>query len=313
MEKIKQEIELKQYIRSKAEELGFIRVSFAKYELLQNELSNYKDWIDSSYHADMNWMNKNFDKREDIRLILEDAESVIVLAHSYFTNQPYQSDDYKISRYAWGDDYHNVIINKIKILEQFIKVKYPSFNSKSYVDTGAILEKQWAVKSGLGWQGKNSLILNKDFGSYFFIGVIINNYPFENDEIEIDRCGSCKKCIDTCPTEAIISNKVIDSNKCISYWTIEAKPDKDLPDNIKNNLNGWAYGCDICQEVCPWNKNKPKITHELAFYPRHNETNFNYQQVKEFSEEKFKERFKISPIKRTKLNGIKRNLNIKEV
>lgn len=313
MEKIIREIELKQLIRTKAKELGFVRVNFAKYELLEDEISNYKDWIDNSFNADMNWMNKNFEKRENIRLIQDDAESVIVLAHSYFTNQNHQSYDNKISRYAWGDDYHDVIIKKIKILEQIIKEKYPSFNSKSYVDTGAILEKQWAVRAGLGWQGKNSLILNKDFGSYFFIGVIINNFPFTNDEIEKDRCSTCKKCIDACPTGAIIADKVVDSNKCIAYWTIEAKPDKDFPDDIRENLNGWAFGCDICQEVCPWNKNKPKITEELSFYPRNNETNFDYEQIKEFSEETFRTRFKNSPIKRTKLNGIKRNLNIKEL
>lgn len=312
MAEININIELKQFIRKQAKLLGFNKVSFAKYGLLENEISHYKDWISKSYNADMEWMNKNFDKREDVRLILDEAKSVIVLAHSYFTNQPYTSSENKISRYAWGDDYHNVIINKIKFLEENIKVHFPDYSSKSYVDTGAILEKQWAIRSGLGWQGKNSLILNKDFGSYFFIGIIINNIEFENDEIEIDRCGTCKKCIDECPTGAIISDKIVDSNKCISYWTIEVKPHKTLPLEIRENLNGWAYGCDICQEVCPWNKNKPKITVELSFYPRNNETNFNYSQINEFSEDEFRLRFKNSPIKRTKLAGIKRNLNIIE-
>ncbi len=312
MAEININIELKQIIREQAKLLGFNKVSFAKYGLLENEIDHYKDWISKSYNADMEWMNKNFDKREDVRLILDEAKSVIVLAHSYFTNQPYTSSGNKISRYAWGDDYHNVIINKIKLLEENIKDNYPDFSTKSYVDTGAILDKQWAIRSGLGWQGKNSLILNKDFGSYFFIGIIINNIEFENDEIEIDRCGTCKKCIDECPTGAIISNKIVDSNKCISYWTIEAKPHKELPEEIRQSLNGWAYGCDICQEVCPWNKNKPKITDELSFYPRNSETNFNYNQINEFSEDEFRLRFKNSPIKRTKLAGIKRNLNIIE-
>ncbi len=308
MEAVITNIELKKLIKDYAEELGFIKVSFARYDLLSEEIKRYSDWIDKSYNVDMAWMNKSFDKREDVKIILDSAESVIVFAYSYFTNQKHKNEENKISRYAWGDDYHDIILNKLKQVENFIKEKYPGFASKSYVDTGPIMEKQWAVRSGLGWQGKNGLIINKDFGSYFFIGVIINNIPFDNDKLELDRCATCRKCIDACPTGAIISDKVVDANKCISYWTIEAKPDKEIPIEIKKNLKGWSFGCDICQEVCPWNKHNPILTDLIEFYPRNDETNFNEELIFSFNDEEFRARFKNSPIKRTKLKGIQRNL-----
>ncbi|HRP02767.1 MAG TPA: tRNA epoxyqueuosine(34) reductase QueG [Candidatus Kapabacteria bacterium] len=301
---------LKLSINKYAQELGFIRVAYASYSHLDTEINHYKEWIANSYNADMMWMDKNYEKREDVNLILEGAKSVIVLAHSYFTKQKHNSNENKISRYAWGDDYHDILLNKMNKLETFIKENYPDFKSKAYTDTGPILEKQWAVRSGLGWQGKNSLILNKDFGSYFFLGVIINNIPFENDNTEIDRCGTCTKCIDACPTHAIIDNKIVDANKCISFWTIEAKPYKDIPEAIQENLNGWAFGCDICQEVCPWNRHKPVITSELNFFPRLQETNFDKEKLINYTDEEFRLRFKNSPIKRTKLKGIKRNLKL---
>lgn len=301
---------LKAHIRTKAHELGFDDVGFAKAEQLTEEIKNYKTWLDNNYNAEMQWMARNIEKRENVLNILPEAKSVIVFAHSYFTGISHKEDNNKISRYAWGDDYHDIILKKLEIIEEFLKELSPAIKTKSYTDTGPILEKQWAVKSGIGWQGKNSLILNRNLGSYFFIGIIITSIEFDSDKTVKDYCSSCSKCIDACPTGAIIQDKVVDSNKCISYWTIEAKPNREIPQNIKENINGWAFGCDICQEVCPWNKHKPKITSETGFQPRHNETNFVPEEVFNMTEEEFRVRFAKSPIKRTKLNGIKRNLSI---
>lgn len=309
MEKVENYI--KNRIKEQAVSLGFLEMKVAKYEILINEIQNYSKWIKSGYNATMKWMEKNIDKRMNLRNVLDNAQSVLVFSHSYFTGIDHTDNNYKISRYAWGDDYHIILLEKLKKIENFLISFFPNCKTKSYVDTGPILEKQWAVRSGLGWQGKNSLILNKDYGSYFFIGIIITDLIFQNDEVVDDKCGTCTKCINACPTNAIIDDKVIDSNKCISYWTIEAKHDVAIPLEIRNNINGWAFGCDICQEVCPWNKNKPKLTTEESFLPRYG-TNFNSEELKKMSNEEFNLKYKNSPIKRTKLKGILRNLDIKE-
>jgi len=309
MEKVENYI--KNRIKEQAVSLGFLEMKVAKYEILINEIQNYSKWIKSGYNATMKWMEKNIDKRMNLRNVLDNAQSVLVFSHSYFTGIDHTDNNYKISRYAWGDDYHSILLEKLKKIENFLISLFPNCKTKSYVDTGPILEKQWAVRSGLGWQGKNSLILNKDYGSYFFIGIIITDLIFQNDEVVDDKCGTCTKCINACPTNAIIDDKVIDSNKCISYWTIEAKHDVAIPLEIRNNINGWAFGCDICQEVCPWNKNKPKLTTEMSFFPRYG-TNLNSEELKKMSNEEFNFKYKNSPIKRTKLKGILRNLDIKE-
>lgn len=297
-----------------AKTLGFNDLGVAKVDKLSLETEQYKLWLSNGFNATMQWMEKNIEKREDINFILENAKSVIVTAHSYYTGMHYPPENElsgksgKISKYAWGDDYHEIILTKLKDIEKFLLLKYPEEKFKCYVDTGPILEKQWAKRAGIGWQGKNSLILSKDLGSYFFIGIIITTLELEQDKPVKDLCGTCTKCINYCPTSAIVDNRVVDSNKCISYWTIEAKPNINTPENISNNQNNWIYGCDICQEVCPWNKNKPKLTSELSFYPRNNETILDYSFINSMTEEEFKLRFKNSPIKRTKLAGIKRNI-----
>jgi epoxyqueuosine reductase len=299
-----------------AKSLGFNDLGIAKVGLLSDEIEQYKLWLNNGFNATMLWMDKNIEKRENISLVLENAKSVIVTAHSYYTAQNYPKENElsgksgKISKYAWGDDYHEIILAKLKSIENYLVSKFPEEKFKCYVDTGPILEKQWAKKAGIGWQGKNSLILSREFGSYFFIGIIITTLVIEEDKPVKDYCGTCTKCIDLCPTSAIVDNMVVDSNKCISYWTIEAKPDINIPENITKNQNNWIYGCDICQEVCPWNKNKPKLTSELSFYPRNNETTIDYSLINLMTEVEFRQRFQNSPIKRTKLAGIKRNINI---
>lgn len=286
---------------------NFIRINFAKYELLNEEIAKYKHWISNGFNADMHWMENNIDKREDVRLIQDKTNTVIVLAYNYNQTTLHKTQYNKISRYAWGDDYHNYIPKKLKRICNELKNIYPNENFKYYTDTGAILEKQWGVKSGLGWQGKNSLLLNKKLGSYFFISIIFTTLEIENNDLVKDYCGKCTKCIDACPTEAIIEDKIIDSNKCISYWTIESKSEK-FPTEISENLEGWAFGCDICQEVCPWNNHRVPVQIDEFVNPRYEETEFDQEIIFNYTEEEFKERYIKSPIKRPKLQGIKRNI-----
>lgn len=297
----------KEYIIKLCENKNFTRINIAKYELLSSEIEKYNEWLANGYNADMDWMKNYIDKREDVRLIQDKTKSVLVLAYNYNQSTKHSSDSNKISRYAWGDDYHNYIPKKLKTICKELKETYPNEEFKYYVDTGAILEKQWGVKSGLGWQGKNSLLLNRKLGSYFFISIILSTLEIEDDEIVKDYCGKCTKCIDACPTDAIIADKVVDSTKCISYWTIESKSE-DLPKEIAENLNGWAFGCDICQEVCPWNNQRVPIQIEDFVNPRYGETVFNKETIFNFTEEEFRERYKKSPIKRPKHHGIKRNI-----
>jgi epoxyqueuosine reductase len=298
----------KAQLSKEAVNLGFLDLRVAKVELLENEFEHYKQWLSLGYNADMQWMERNLDKRRDISLILENAKSVIVTAHSYYTGIDYPEDLQgrgKISRYAWGDDYHDVVLKKLKLLEFYIKQYHPESESKSYVDTGAILERQWALKAGIGWQGKNGMIINQHYGSYFFIGIIISTLELEEDSQHKNLCGKCTKCLDACPTKAIVQPKVVDSNKCLSYWTIESKADS-FPDEIRMNQNNWVFGCDICQEVCPWNRFAIK-TQDSEFYPRNAETTLEKVQIEKMTDEEFSVRFKNSPVKRAKLKGLKRN------
>lgn len=300
--------DLKESIIKKSKDLGFIDIGFAKYQVLSDEIEHYKEWIHNSFNADMRWMDKNYDKRSDPSLILDDVNSVIVVAFNYYSGDHNSYDDGgKIARYAWNYDYHDIIKPKLIELSEFISLLSKDHKYRVYVDTGPVLEKIWAEKAGIGWQGKNSLILSKKFGSYFFLGVIFSNLIFEYDSPVKDYCQSCTKCISACPTDAIVSPKVVDSRKCISYWTIEAKPYKEFPSNVSQNMSDWIFGCDICQEVCPWNRHKPKITDDLRFHPRNDEKSLNINQILEMEQIDFSERFTKSPVKRTKIAGLKRN------
>jgi epoxyqueuosine reductase len=303
--------QIKKQLTDKAKQLGFQDLKIAQYTLMNDEAKHYNEWIESGYNATMSWMERNIDKRHDIRLILPEAKSIITLAHSYFTDNIHpteiSSETGKISRYAWGSDYHNILKDKIILLENELKSLVPDIQIKSYIDTGPVLEKQWAVHSGLGWQGKNGLILNKKIGSYFFIAVMITNLELPSDLPVKDYCGTCTKCITACPTDAIISDKVIDSNKCLSYWTIEAKPDIEIPAEIASNAKNWIFGCDICQEVCPWNKIKPILTNDGEFQSRLENGTLSFIEIENLTQEEFSKKFKKSPVKRLKLAGLKRN------
>ncbi|MCX7879603.1 MAG: tRNA epoxyqueuosine(34) reductase QueG [Ignavibacteria bacterium] len=299
-------IEIKKQIKQAALDLGFCDVGFAKYEKLNEEFDKYLLWLNRGYHASMLYLERNLNKRLDVANILEGVKTIVVCSYHYNTSFEHNGEKYKISRYAWGDDYHNILLPKLIELGESIKKLAPEVRYKAYVDTGSILEKAWAVRSGIGWQGKNSLIISKKFGSYIFLGILLLNIEVPSDSPIPDFCGTCNKCIEFCPTKAIVQPKVVDSNKCISYWTIEAKPNVSIPDEI--NLEGWIFGCDICQEVCPWNSRK-RYSVDYSFTPRLGLTNLDYEFIVQLDPEKFSKLFKNSPIKRAKYEGLIRNFN----
>lgn len=304
--------EIKNKIEDISKSLGFDLIKFTKYEKLESEIELFKNYIENHFHADMKWMENNIEKREDPKLVFHDVKSVIVMASSYnFGISHLKDKNYgKVARYAWGRDYHKVLDKRTKKFRQALNEI--GVNSKFYTDTGPCLDRQWAVKAGLGWQGKNGMVINKNLGSYFFITVGFLDIELSSDTIHRDYCGECTKCIKACPTDAIIQDKVVDSNKCISYWTIENRDDS-FPQNISKNQENWLFGCDICQEVCPWNNHRNLISKELDFLPRNNETSLSLDSIGEMNEDEFSIRFMSSPIKRTKLKGLKRNaFEIKE-
>jgi epoxyqueuosine reductase len=296
----------------KAKTIGFDLVGFAKAEILNRESEHLREWLDKNYQAGMDYMERNFDKRSDVKKILPEAKSIISLGLNYYTLYDYSEDQDKgktclpvgkVSRYAWGKDYHLIIWAMLDELEEEFKKVDPQFESISYVDTGPVMDKAWAVSSGLGWLGKHTNVINREIGSWFFIANIITNYEFDYSDQIPDFCGTCTACIDACPTNAIVKEYVVDSSKCISYLTIENK--KEIPIEFKDKFDNWIFGCDICQEVCPWNQKFPVETLIKDFHPQYKELNLD--EVIEMREEDFKEKFRTSPIKRAKLNGLKHN------
>ncbi|HLG33021.1 MAG TPA: tRNA epoxyqueuosine(34) reductase QueG [Ignavibacteriaceae bacterium] len=294
----------------KAKAIGFDLVGFAKAEILYTETEKLNEWLSLGYQAGMDYMEKNLDKRKNVKNILNGAKSIISLGLNYHTEENYSDDELikskqagKISRYAWGKDYHLVIWKLLNELENSLKEIDPIFESLSYVDTGPVMDKAWAVRSGIGWLGKHTNVINRELGSWIFLSNIICNYEFEYSSPIPDFCGSCTACIEACPTGAIVQKYVVDSNKCISYLTIENK--NEIPDVFKDKFDNWLFGCDICQDVCPWNLKFTELTHVKVFYPLQKE--LQVDEVLMMNEEEFKEKFQISPVKRAKLKGLKRN------
>jgi len=289
-----------------AKDLGFELVGFARADLLTDEVAKLKEWLKNNYHAGMAYMERNIDKKNDVTLILQNAKSVISLGMNYFVPQDFKlsKGEAKVSRYAWGKDYHFIIKEKLESLINNLKNIEPRFEGIGYVDSGPLMDKVWGFKAGLGWIGKNSNLINKNFGSYFFIANVITNFEFKYNFPEPDHCGNCTACMEACPTKAIVSPKIIDSNKCISYLTIENKG--EIPGSFKNKFSGWIFGCDICQEVCPWNKKFSRPTVVKEFYNTPNKT-LRLEDFREMSNGQFKARFAQSPIKRAKLKGMRRN------
>jgi epoxyqueuosine reductase len=289
----------------KAKAVGFDLIGFAKAEKLEKDSEYLQKWLDTNYQAGMDYMSKNFDKRKDVRQILPEAKSVISLGLNYYTPHSYSNEETKgkVSRYACGKDYHLIIWAMLDELEEELKKVDPQFECISYVDTGPVMDKAWAVRSGVGWLGKHTNVINREIGSWFFIANIITNYEFDYSEQIPDFCGTCTACIDACPTNAIIQEYVVDANKCISYLTIENK--NEISEQFKGKFDNWLFGCDICQDVCPWNQKFPVETKIKDFHPQNKELKFN--DILEMNEDEFKAKFQTSPIKRAKLSGLKRN------
>ena len=295
-----------QIVIEKAKELGFDLIGFTKADLLQYETEKLKEWLNKGFHASMDYMERNFEKRFEVNNILPNAKSVISLAMNYYTDHQYSNEKGfgKISRYAWGKDYHLVIWEKLEVFADDLKKIDPAFQCLTYIDTGPVMDKAWAVHSGIGWLGKHTNVITREMGSWIFLATIICNKEFNYDKPIEDFCGSCRACLDACPTKAIVDEYVVDANKCISFLTIENKG--EISNEFKNQFDDWLFGCDICQDVCPWNKKFPTQTREREFEPGGNKE-IALHEIFVMTTEEFKKRFETSPIKRAKLSGIKRN------
>jgi len=293
-------------IKRKCFEYGFIKVGVSKAEELQTEGLYLKEWLDENRNADMKWMNKSFEKRKNPKLIIEDVKSVISLAYLYDTPIAHSENKNvpKISRYAWGErDYHKIIRKKLKLLCNEIESLYPEIKTRYYVDDGPVMDKAWAVKAGIGWMGKHTNIINPEIGSFFFLAEILINIELPYDSPIEDLCKSCRLCLDACPTGALFDEYKLDANLCISYQTIENR--SEIPKEI--DLNGWIFGCDICQDVCPYN-GRQVFTDDSNFFPKKEIFNKTYDDLLDMSEEEFNKTFEGTPVRRTKYKGFIRNL-----
>lgn len=292
-------------IKQKAHELGFQKIGIVPATALTEEGARLHEWLAQNLHGTMHYLARDPAKRSDPRLLLPSAQSVICVALNYYWPEP-QPDTAKVSRYAWGDDYHDVLQEKLKALRTWMQEQTPELETKICVDTAPLMDKAWAVRAGIGWLGKHTNVITRDFGSWVFLGAMLVSVELDYDSyIEKDHCGKCTACLDACPTNAIIAPYQLDATRCISYGTIELRSE-ELPDVMREQLEGWVYGCDICQDVCPWSRfSKP--TEEPRFTPRPGITKLNLQELAEMSQEEFSTRFRGSAIKRTKVSGLRRN------
>ena len=295
------------FIKQAAQQLGFQFCGIAKAEKLDADAKRLETWLSKGMHGTMQYMENHFELRVDPTKLVPGAKSVITLMLNYYPSAKQKEDIPKISKYAYGKDYHEVIREKLNVLIHSIKENIGDINGRGFVDSAPVLERTWAQRSGLGWIGKNGNLISKQNGSFFFIATLICDLELEYDAaFAKDYCGSCTRCIDACPTDAILPDKVIDGSKCISYFTIELK-DALIDEQMKGKFENWMFGCDTCQDVCPWNRFS-KTTAETAFAPITEILNLSTKEWKEMSEETFKQIFKHSPLMRTKFTGIKRNL-----
>ena len=292
-------------IKSKALELGFSYCGISKATFLDNEAKRLEEWLKRGYQGKMSYMENHFDKRLDPRLLVDGAKSVVSLMLNYYTDEQNKDPESpNISKYAYGQDYHHVIKRKLKELVSFIKSEIGEVNGRIFVDSAPVMDKAWAERSGLGWIGKNANLIHPKSGSFFFIAELILDLELEEDGPMKDYCGTCTRCIDACPTDAIVEPYVVDGSKCISYLTIELK-DKIIPSEFKGKMDSWMFGCDVCQDVCPWNKFSKK--HNITqFQPHEDLLKLNKSDWDDLTEEVFKELFKKSAVNRTKFNGLKR-------
>jgi len=296
----------KNLIKNEAHRLGFDFVGFSKADFLAEDAPRLERYLKENMHGEMKYMENHFDKRLDPRLLVDDAKTVISFLINYFPSETQNPNSLKIAKYAYGKDYHLVIREKLNALLNFIETEIGAVNGRGFVDSAPILDKAWAQKSGLGWIGKNGNLINKGSGSFFFVAELIVDLDLPPDGPVIDHCGTCTACIDECPTEAIIEPMVVDGSKCISYFTIELK--ESIPTEMKGKFNDWMFGCDVCQDVCPWNRfSKPH--QEPLFNPHPDLLSMTRKDWENIEQETFSKVFSKSAVKRTKLSGLKRNIN----
>lgn len=296
----------KKIISDEALRLGFSHCGFSKADFLEEEAPRLEKWLNDNHHGEMSYMANHFDKRLDPSLLVDNAKTVVSLLLNYYTYERQNSDAPKLSKYAYGEDYHFVIKDKLKSLLAFIQDEIGEVNGRVFVDSAPVMDKAWAVKGGLGWMGKNTNIINKSRGSFFFIAELIIDLEIEPDKPVLDHCGTCTACIDACPTQAIVAPYQIDGSKCISYFTIELKD--SIPTEMKGKMDDWMFGCDVCQDVCPWNRFS--IQHnEERFSPHPDLLDMTKDDWNEMNELTFSKIFKKSAVKRTKFSGLKRNLD----
>ncbi|MCR9227319.1 MAG: tRNA epoxyqueuosine(34) reductase QueG [Flavobacteriaceae bacterium] len=293
-------------IKTEAKRLGFLSCGISKAGFLEEEAPRLEKWLKQNMHGQMQYMENHFDKRLDPTKLVEGSKSVISLLLNYFPCEEQNSDSYKISKYAYGMDYHFVIKDKLKSLLHFIQEEIGEVHGRAFVDSAPVLDKAWAAKSGLGWIGKNSNLLTQQVGSFYFIAELIVDLDLAYDTPVTDHCGTCTACIDACPTEAIVQPYVVDGSKCISYLTIELK--NEIPSEFDGKLDDWMFGCDVCQDVCPWNRFS-KSHSEPLFNPNPDLLSLTKKDWEEITEDVFKKIFKKSAVKRTKLSGLERNIN----
>ncbi|WP_433835227.1 tRNA epoxyqueuosine(34) reductase QueG [Flavobacterium anhuiense] len=293
------------FIKEEAKRLGFLSCGISKAGFLEQEAPRLENWLKNNRNGQMAYMENHFDKRLDPTLLVADGKSVVSLLLNYYPDSVQNQESFKISKYAYGQDYHFIIKDKLKELLHSIQENIGDVSGRAFVDSAPVLDKAWAAKSGLGWIGKNSNLITQKVGSFYFIAELIIDLELEYDHAVTDHCGSCTACIDACPTQAIVAPYIVDGSKCISYYTIELKD--NLPEEMKGKFDEWMFGCDTCQDVCPWNRfSKPHS--EPLFNPNPDLLSFTKKDWLEITEETFKLVFKNSPIKRTKFDGLKRNI-----
>ncbi len=293
-------------IKTEAKRLGFLSCGVSKADFLEEEAPRLERWLNNNMNGEMSYMANHFDKRLDPRKLVEGSKSVISLLLNYYPEETQREDSYKISKYAYGHDYHHVIKTKLRQLQEFISEEIGEVNGRAFVDSAPVLDKAWAAKSGLGWIGKHSNLLTQQVGSFYFIAELIVDIELEYDHAVTDHCGTCTACIDACPTEAIVDPYVVDGSKCISYFTIELK--NELPNEMKGSFDDWMFGCDVCQDVCPWNRfSKPH--NEPLFNPNPELLSMTKKDWEEITEDVFRKVFQKSAVKRTKYGGLTRNIN----
>ena len=292
-------------IKTEAKRLGFLSCGISKAQFLEEEAPRLENWLNKNKHGEMHYMENHFDKRLDPTKLVEGSKSVISLLLNYYPNHEQITNSYKLSKYAYGTDYHFVIKDKLKALLYFIQNEIGEVHGRAFVDSAPVLDKAWAAKSGLGWIGKHSNLLTQQIGSFYFIAELIIDLDLEYDLPTTNHCGTCTACIDACPTQAITQPYVVDGSKCISYFTIELK--ENIPTEFKGQFDNWMFGCDVCQDVCPWNRfSKPH--NEPLFNPHPEVLSMSKKDWEEITQDTFNKVFQKSAVKRTQFSGLKRNI-----